>query len=44
MEFALAIFLLIQLCLIAYSNLTMISQKLDCDNAKLLKHIITMWE
>lgn len=43
-ESALAVLLLIQLCLIAYSNLTMIAQNLDCDNAKLLKHIITMWE
>lgn len=44
MEFALAVLLLTQLCLIAYSNLTMIDRNLDCDSAKLLKHIITMWE
>lgn len=44
MEFALAVLLLIQLCLIAYSNLTMIDQNVDCDNAKLLIHIIAMWE
>lgn len=44
MVISLALLLAIQFFLIAFSNLTLIEQNLDCDNAKLLKHIITMWE
>lgn len=44
METALALLLAVQVFLIAFSNLTLMEQNLDCDSAKLLKHIITMWE
>ena len=44
MEIALALLLVIQVFLIALSNLTLIEQNLDHDSALLLKHLITMWE
>lgn len=44
METCLFLLLAMQVFLIFLSNLTLIEQNLDCDNAKLLKHIITMWE
>lgn len=44
METCLIILLVLQVFLIALSNLTLIDQNLDSDSAKLLKHIITMWE
>ena len=43
-EIALALLLVIQVFLIALSNLTLIEQNLDHNSALLLKHIITMWE
>lgn len=44
METCLAILLVLQVFLIALSNLTLIEQNLDGDSAKLLKHILAMWE
>ena len=44
MEACLALLLVLQVFLIGISNLTLIQQNLDYDNAKLLKHIIAMWE
>ncbi|MCH5344091.1 MAG: hypothetical protein J1E64_08630 [Acetatifactor sp.] len=44
MEACLTLLLILQVLLIALSNLTLIDQTLDHDAAKLLKHIITMWE
>lgn len=39
-----AALLLVQFLLIAYCNLALTDQNLDCDNAKMFKHIMTMWE
>ena len=44
METCLVVLLIIQVFLIVLSNLVLIEQYLDCDNAKLLKHIILMWQ
>lgn len=44
MEICLFVVLAIQFCLIAISNITLIDQNLDCDNANIFNHIATMWE
>lgn len=44
MEVLLFALLIVQFLGIAYSNLFLIDQNLDCDNAKLMRHIIEMWE
>ncbi|MCM1120213.1 MAG: hypothetical protein NC543_12740 [bacterium] len=44
LKLALLILLAVQICLIAYSNLTMIGQNLDCDTGKLFGHIAEMWK
>ncbi len=43
-EICLAVILAIQSFLIAYSNLALIDQNLDCDNGKLFHHIRMMWQ
>lgn len=42
-EKALLLLLLVQFCLMAFCNLTLTDASLDCDNAKLFRHIIEMW-
>ena len=42
-EAGLFILLFIQFILLAVSNLTLIDMNLDCDNAKLFRHIVEMW-
>lgn len=42
-EIALFIILIIQFCLIAFCNLTMLDSTLDCDNSQLYRHVIEMW-
>lgn len=40
---ALLLLLILQLCLMTFCNLTLTDASLDCDNAKLFRHIIEMW-
>ena len=43
-EFGLGALLLIQFLLICVCNLTLIDNNLDCDNAKMFRHIMEIWE
>jgi len=43
LEIALLVLLIIQFGLIAYCNLTLTDINLDCDNAKMFRHIVEMW-
>lgn len=43
-ELCLTVLLVVQVCLILFSNLNLINQELDCDSAMVLKHIICMWQ
>ena len=42
-EAVLWLLLLLQLILIAFSNLTLLDASLDCDNSQLYRHVVEMW-
>lgn len=42
-EYILLAFLVLQVCLIAYTNFTRMESNIDCDSAKLFVHAIEMW-
>ena len=44
MEIGLLLMLIVQFCLIVFCNLNLIDNNLDCDNAKLFRHIMEIWE
>lgn len=44
MELILSVLLALQYLAIVCSNLFILDQNLDCDNTKMMKHIMTMWE
>lgn len=43
-KFLLMALLAVEILMIIVSNLTLIDNNLDCDNAKLMEHVIKMWE
>lgn len=43
-EICLILLLIIEFVFIIYTNFSLIDKNLDCDNAKLMEHIIKMWE
>lgn len=42
-EISLFLLLFFQFLLLSFCNLTLIEENLDCDNAKLFRHVIEMW-